>query len=148
MYGMPGTELRTLHLVVSHGKPISTWSEMNGGKPKKVKYCKMRALAITPATLDCDPKLQMIRKLKHASRHQKLWKRHFFQIELKFIKHLCNGENPPRTIVALIRQDRRMEKIIFTILNNIRWLLARLSLLIDAWLLLKRRPWYQEAKHS
>jgi hypothetical protein len=42
---------RTLHIIVTHGKPIENFSQLHGGKKKSIRYCGQTCVAIVPQTI-------------------------------------------------------------------------------------------------
>ena len=39
---------KTLHIIVSHGKPIEKFSQLHGGQKKNIRYCGQTCVAIVP----------------------------------------------------------------------------------------------------
>ena len=58
------TGKRTLHIVVSHGTPIRTFSRQHGGEKKKIRFCGVTAVAITPHATE-EPKFRLLCNCKH-----------------------------------------------------------------------------------
>ena len=68
LYGK-STGKRTLHVVVTHGTPIRMFSMLHGGNKKKMQFCGVTCVSITPKAGEEKPEFKILCNCK--SKHLK-----------------------------------------------------------------------------
>lgn len=65
LYSKDQSNRRALHLVVTHGTPLRMFSQLHGGKKKKVKFCGVTVAALTPDYQTGKASYQLLTNCRH-----------------------------------------------------------------------------------